>query len=226
MSRNEAADPGASRMTIKYFWLDPYLARHQTRVATVAGDKVSVESTIFFAFSGGQESDHGAIGGRPVLHAQRDGLELVYTLPEDHGLAPGQAVEIAIDWDRRYKLMRLHFAAELVLELFYRTLSGVGKVGAHVSPDKARIDFAWPESISPLLPEITSAANAIVESDLAISCAFEDERSERRYWEIDGFSRVPCGGTHVKRTGEIGAIRLKRNNIGRGKERVEIYLSS
>ncbi|HOG04600.1 MAG TPA: alanyl-tRNA editing protein, partial [Accumulibacter sp.] len=40
------------------------------------------------------------------------------------------------------------------------------------------------------------------------------------------FARVPCGGTHVRRTGEIGSIRLKRNNIGRGKERVEILLDA
>jgi Ser-tRNA(Ala) deacylase AlaX len=122
--------------------------------------------------------------------------------------------------------MRLHFAAELVLELFYRALPGVGKIGAHIAQDKARIDFAWPESISPLLAGIASAANAIVQTDLVITSAFENVADERRYWQIDGFARVPCGGTHVRRTGEIGAIRLKRDNIGRGKERVEILVDS
>ncbi len=211
-------------MAIKVFWQDPYLTQHQTTIATVTGNQVTVQSTIFFAFSGGQESDHGSIGGRPVLHAEKDGLEIVYTLADGHGLVPGQTVEVAIDWLRRYRLMRRHFAAELVLELFYNTLPGVEKVGAHIAEEKARIDFVWPESINPLLPEIAKAANAIITSDLEITSAFEDQRNERRYWEIDGFSRVPCGGTHVKRTGEIGPLRLKRNNIGRGKERVEIFL--
>jgi len=183
-------------------------------------------STIFFAFSGGQESDQGTIGGFPALSARKDGLEIVYTLPENHGLAFGKPVRIVIDWFRRYHLMRLHFAAELVLELFYKKLDGVDKVGAHIAKEKARIDFAWPENISPLLPIFTAEANQIIEADLKIKSAFEDELNERRYWEIDGFSRVPCGRTHVRRTGEVGPIKLKRNNIGRGKERVEIYLGS
>ena len=213
-------------MTIKQFWLDPYLSRHATGVASVAGSDVILQSTIFFAFSGGQESDHGTIAGYPVLRARTEGSAIVHTLPEAHGLAAGQTVEVVIDWTRRYWLMRLHFAAELVLELFYRALPGVNKIGAHIAQDKARIDFAWPESISPLLAGIASAANAIVQSDLVITSAFENEADERRYWQIDGFARVPCGGTHVRRTGEIGSIRLKRNNIGRGKERVEILLDA
>jgi Ser-tRNA(Ala) deacylase AlaX len=161
-----------------------------------------------------QESDHESIGGCPVLHAEKDGLEIIYTLSDGHGLAPGQTVEVAIDWLRRYRLMRLHFAAELILQLFYKTLPGVEKVGAHIAAEKTRIDFAWPESINPLLPEITKAANTIIASNLEITRAFEDEPNERRYWEIDGFSRVPCGGTHVRRTREIGHLRLKRYNIG------------
>ncbi len=210
-------------MAIKHFWVDPYLARHQTCVRSVTGNQVTLESTIFFAFSGGQESDRGTIGGHPVLDAHKEGLEIVYTLPDGHGLVLGQSVEIAIDWARRYRLMRLHFAAELVLELVYRALPAVEKVGAHIASEKARIDFAWPESIAPLLPQIAAAANAIIASDLEIRSAFEDEPHQRRYWQVDGFSRVPCGGTHLRRTGEIGLIRLKRNNVGRGKERVEIY---
>ena len=66
----------------------------------------------------------------------------------------------------------------------------------------------------------------MIESDLAIRSEFENELNERRYWEIDESSRVPCGGTHLKSTGEIGPIRLKRNNIGRGKERIEIFLTT
>ena len=211
-------------MTKKQFWVDPYQTVFDTVVATVDGADVTLQSTIFFAFSGGQESDAGSIGGHPVLAARKDGLEIVYTLAEGHGLIAGQAVRIEIDWARRYRLMRLHFAAELVLELACKALPGVDKVGAHIAQDKARIDFVWPQSIAPLLPGIAAEANAIVAADLSIVCAFDDEAGERRYWEIAGFSRVPCGGTHVRRTGEVGVIRLKRNNIGRGKERVEIYL--
>ncbi|TKB25661.1 alanyl-tRNA editing protein [Desulfopila sp. IMCC35006] len=213
-------------MTQKTFWVNPYQTFHKTIVASVDGNDITLQSTIFFAFSGGQESDHGTIGGKQVISARKEGLEIVYTLAENHGLTVGKTVDIEIDWTRRYRLMRLHFAAELILELFYKSLDGVDKVGAHIAETKARIDFSWPESIAPMLPEFTLRANQIIEADLEIKCAFDDVVTERRYWEIDGFSRVLCGGTHVKRTGEVGQIRLKRNNIGRGKERVEIFLAS
>lgn len=211
-------------MTIKHFWIDPYATSHQTTVTSVDGCEIELESTIFFAFSGGQESDQGLISDIPVISARKDGLRIKYTLPANHGLVIGQFVCIEIDWSRRYRLMRLHFAAELVLELIYNKLSGTEKIGAHIAQDKARIDFVWPHSISSILPAVSEEANKIISSDLPIHTGFDDFENERRYWEIDGLSRVPCGGTHVRSTGEIGQIRLKRNNIGRGKERVDIYL--
>lgn len=211
-------------MTGKVFWQDPYLARLETRVAGVDGDVVTLEETIFYALSGGQESDHGSIGGQAVLEARKDGREIRYALATGHGLKPGDPVSVNIDWERRYRLMRLHFAAEIVLELVYRTLGPVQKIGAHIAPDKARIDFAWGENISTLFPALKQSAQEIVSADHAIVSAFSDAAAERRYWQIPEFAPVPCGGTHLKRTGEIGAIELKRRNIGKGKERIEIYV--
>lgn len=213
-------------MTQKVFWQNPYQTDHDTFVASVDGTQITLESTIFFAFSGGQESDYGTIGGYPVISAVKKGSEIIYTLPDDHQLGLGQSVRIEIDWERRYRLMRLHFAAELVLELFYKAVPGIKKVGAHIAQNKARIDFEWPESISPMLQGFADEANRIIESGLTIQTGFDDSKNERRYWEIEGFSKVPCGGTHVRTTSEIGPIRLKRNNIGRGKERVEILLET
>jgi Ser-tRNA(Ala) deacylase AlaX len=211
-------------MTKKIFWENPYQTSHETRVTSVNGPVVTVEETIFYGFSGGQESDSGTIAGYPVVKATKAGKEIEYTLSCDHDLRDGEAVTIHIDWERRYKLMRLHFAAELVLELVFKKLAGVNKIGAHIAEDKACIDFEWPQSIAPLLPEIVDEAKAIVESDGEIISAFSNEAEEKRFWKIENFSKVPCGGTHLKRTSEVGALRLKRKNIGKGKERVEIYL--
>lgn len=211
-------------MTQKVFWDDPYQTVLDTRVAAVEGCDVRLESTIFFAFSGGQESDNGTIGGVPVLSASKEGLEIIYGLPESHGLALGQEVRVEIDWARRYRLMRLHFAAEIVLELFYQKWPDIEKVGAHVAADKARLDFLLSESVTPFLPVFEGEANRIIAADLPITTAFDDPQAQKRYWQVEGFARVPCGGTHVKTTGEVGPIKLKRNNIGRGKERVEITL--
>ena len=121
--------------------------------------------------------------------------------------------------------MRLHFAAELVLELAYRKLEPITKIGAHIAEDKARIDFAWDENIAAHFPDLEREANAVVAADHAIVSAFSDEAAERRYWQIPGFARVPCGGTHLRRSGEVGTIALKRKNIGKGKERIEITVA-
>lgn len=214
---------GKSRVD-KVFWTDPYLTELETRVTGVDGDDVTVERTILFAFSGGQESDAGTIGGARVLRAQTDGQQIVYTLEPGHGLRPGAPVTMAIAWARRHRLMRLHLAAELVLELVYQALDPIEKVGAHIAEDKARIDFAWDGTLSEALPEILAKASALIEANHPVITAFSDATAERRYWEIAGFARVPCGGTHLKSTGEIGEIRLKRRNPGKGKERIEIIL--
>ena len=210
-------------MTKKLFWKDPYLTTFETVVESVAGNSITLRETIFFAFSGGQESDTGTIGGHPVIEARKSGLGILYVLPEGHELKPGDRVGIEIDWGRRYRLMRLHFAAELILELVYRELDNVEKIGAHISPDKARIDFHWTENISSLFPKLISQAQFLIDQDLEIISAYSDEGSQQRYWEIPAFTRVPCGGTHLKCTGEVGKIALKRKNIGKGKERIEVY---
>jgi Ser-tRNA(Ala) deacylase AlaX len=213
-------------MTQKLFWQDPYLTRFDTHITRVDGNDVAVAETIFYAFSGGQESDQGTIGGRRVSQARKDGKEIVYTLEEGHGLKVGDVVTMKIDWERRYRLMRLHFAAELVLELAYQNLKGIEKIGAHIAQDKARIDFKWPESIASVFPLLEVEANRIIQADQPILSAYSHEEDQRRTWEVAGFARVPCGGTHLKRTGEVGGIVLKRDNIGKGKERIIVSLTA
>ena len=213
-------------MVRKIFWLDAYRTAHKTRIAGVDNQRVRLEETIFFAFSGGQESDAGTLSGHPVLAAEKEGLDIVYTLPPNHGLRTGDEVEVTIDWDRRYRLMRLHFAAEMVLQIVYKLRPGIERIGAHISADKARVDFALDGSIAALFPQIEAQVATLLAADLPIVTAFADEAAERRYWEIDGFARMPCGGTHPRTTAEVGAIKLKRKNTGKGKERIEITLAA
>ncbi|MCC6617254.1 MAG: alanyl-tRNA editing protein [Anaerolineae bacterium] len=211
-------------MTLKQFWIDPFQTTLDTHVTGVDGDTIQVAETIFYAFAGGQESDRGTIGGYDVREARKDGLAIYYTLDGGHDLAQGDAVTMTIDWPRRYRLMRLHFAAEIILELTYQHLPGIEKIGAHIAEDKSRIDFVWPSNIAAEFPYLTEHAHALIGADRPIVSAFSDAAAERRTWEIEGFARVACGGTHLRSTGEVGRLTLKRKNVGKGKERIEIYL--
>jgi alanyl-tRNA synthetase len=76
-------------MTKKIFWDDPYRTHLSTFVTSVAGDEIRLQATIFFAFSGGQESDAWTIGGVRVEEARRDGLDIVYRMTPEHGLSEG-----------------------------------------------------------------------------------------------------------------------------------------
>ncbi len=80
------------------------------------------------------------------------------------------------------------------------------------------MDFAHEGSIATLFPQIEQEAAALSQADLPIVTTFTDEAAQRRYWEVAGFARMACGGTHPRSTAEIGLLKLKRKNTGKGKD--------
>ncbi len=207
----------------KIFWDNPYQRSLTTSVVSIDNNRVLFNETIAFSFSGGQESDKAYVNGKPVMNSEIVGKDIYYQLEEGHDLQLGDKVEMTIDWLRRYRLMRLHFATELILELATQKLT-LEKIGAHIAETKARIDFVHNQNISVIFHDILSDYNEIIKKDLVIKTGFNDVEAQRRYWEIEGFSKVSCGGTHVKSTGEVGFVHLKRKNVGSSKERIEITL--
>lgn len=208
----------------KIFWENPYQQTLETRVAEVQGNKILFDATIAYSFAGGQESDKAWVNGIEILDSERVENLIYYTLPDNHGLSVGDIVTMTIDWPRRHRLMRLHFAAELILEIVTRNY-GLEKVGAHIAEAKSRIDFKSDVNISQYFDQILTEYNAIIANNRAIHKDFSDVATQRRFWKIDGFAQVPCGGTHVNTTGEVGYVKLKRDRPGKGIERIEIRLS-
>ena len=207
----------------KVFWDKPYQHTLSTTVARVDGNQVLFNETIAYSFAGGQESDVATVNDIPITGSTMTDNLIYYTLPEGHGLQVGDSVTMKIDWPRRNRLMRLHFAAELVLEIVTQNFK-LEKVGAHIAEGKSRIDFKADENISQHLPFILERYNAIIAQNLPIHKDYSDRATQRRYWKIDGFAQVPCGGTHVDTTGEVGLVMLKRERPGKGIERIEIKL--
>ncbi len=159
-----------------------------------------------------------------LLDSQREGNLICYILPENHGLNVGDQVTMTINWPRRLSLMLLHFAAELILEIVTQQYH-LEKVGAHSAPTKARIDFVCDDNISTLFDSILTIYNKIIDQNLPIEKEYSDKENQRRYWKIEGFAQVPCGGTHVKSTAEVGYVILKRERRGKSLERIEIRLA-
>ncbi len=228
----------------KVFWDNPYQQSLETKVSQVDGNVIVFAETIGFSECGGQESDVVTVNDIKVLSSRMDKCApflIYYTFPEGHGFVPGTNVTMKIDWLRRNRLMRLHFTCELILvlmnRLFNETLEGVElkpeeidtiikKRGAHIAENGARVDFECDKNITVYFPKVLEEYNKIIAEDLPIEKGFLDETNQTRYWRLPNIATVPCGGTHVRSTGEVGAIELKRDRANKGVERIRIFLKN
>jgi Ser-tRNA(Ala) deacylase AlaX len=227
----------------KLFWENPYCARAEVTVLHVDGSDVLFDQTIAFSFSGGQESDTASFRGIPIISSRFEGLDILYTFPENHGLQPGVKGMMEIDWNKRNRLMRYHMLCELVLTVTNKYFGkiedelkpeqidhvGIVKVMARMMDKGAYVDFDH-EDMRPHLPIIQEHVDRIICDDLPIEKGFMDEGKHERFWRIPGFALVPCGGTHVRSTRELGSVRLSRDRTSSkvtasGKaERIKIKL--
>lgn len=216
-------------MAIKLFWENPYQTECKAIVKEINGNKIKLDQTIFYAFSGGQESDSGVINGINVLSALKIGdkeniIDIEYSLEKTPNFKVGDEVEIKIDIEKRKKLMKLHSAAHIVYYFFIEKLGTLKLIGSNVTNDKARFDFLYDTPLNEVIFEIENKLNEFISENHDIKQEKDLNSPDLRYWTCKDW-KMPCGGTHVKNTSEIGTIQLKRKNIGKGKERIEIYLA-
>ncbi len=213
--------------TKKLFYDNPYQSEADAEVVKIEGKKVWLDQTIFYAFSGGQASDTGTIEDSKVIDVQKENGEFVHFLEEEPSFQEGGMVHLKLDWERRFHLMQLHTAAHIVHKIF-SDRTGIKKlIGSNISPEKARLDYSYEENINSFLLEIESEVNKLIQKKIEIKTFADKDNPEKRWWQLDSKEdwKMPCGGTHVKNTKEIEAIKLKRKNIGAGKERIEITLA-
>lgn len=211
-------------MTEKLFYEDPYKSEFAAKVTEVADNKVVLDRTYFYITAGGQEGDTGRIDGTRVIEVTEEGGKIFHVLEGPAKFNPGETVRCAIDWDRRYRIMRLHSSAHIVDHFVEKVFGELPRIGSHVGGNKARLDYAFEGRLEPeMLKKVEGLANEFIAADRPIVTGVDENRPGFRYWRC-GDIDVLCGGTHVRNTKEIGKIRLRRDNIGKGKERVEIYL--
>ncbi|HLC66360.1 MAG TPA: alanyl-tRNA editing protein [Candidatus Nanoarchaeia archaeon] len=211
-------------MTLRLFWKDPYQTECRAKVLSISGNEVVLDQTVFFAFAGGQASDHGTIGGIVVIEAKDLKNKITYTLAQLPDFRIGDTIEMRIDWERRARLMKLHAAVHLVSFLFAEKTGIAEGIGSNITPEKGRLDYVYPENLAALLPDLELQANRIMAENVPIRRYGDSVDPEKQWWEC-GKWKCLCCGTHPRSTGEIGKIKLKRANPGKGKERIEIYLT-
>ena len=235
-------------MTEAIFREDSYQRDCTATVTAVDGRGIRLDRTVFYPMGGGQPGDVGTLtlaDGRTVAivdAVKGDGPDDVIHVPAPDQPVPavGETVTATIDWDRRHRHMRMHTCMHLVCAVVPGAVTG-GQVGA----DKSRLDFDVPgEALDKAV--LTEKVNALIAANHPvvprwISDAEMAERPELvrtmsvkppmglgkvRLLDIAGVDLQPCGGTHVRATGEIGRVEVvKIENKGRQNRRVIIALA-
>jgi len=226
---------------------DAYL-RECAATVTASGDQgIVLDRTVFYAMSGGQPGDQGWLaaedgtGTRIVDTRKGAGADEIAHLPEPGAPLPavGARVTARIDWPRRHRLMRMHTCMHLLCAVIEGDVTG-GQVG----DGKGRLDFNLPDTRLDK-DRITADLNRLIAEDhpvrarwitdaeldaepgLVRTMSVQPPRGAGRVrlLEIEGVDLQPCGGTHVRTTGEIGRVAVaKIENKGRQNRRVNLVL--
>ncbi len=228
---------------------DPYArACEATVVAINDRGGVILDRTVFYPTGGGQPGDCGVLrlsdGGELGIATAVKGEapdEVVHVPEEGQDLPPpGARLNAEIDWPRRYRHMRMHTCLHLLSAVLPYPVTG-GQVGA----ERGRLDFDIPEAGLDK-DRITSELNRLIAVDHAVATEWItdvelDAKPELvktlsvqppkgagrvRLIRVAGLDLQPCGGTHVRRTGEIGPVRVaKIEKKGRQNRRVSVVFS-
>ena len=232
-------------MTALLFREDAYLRDCEAEVVGVDERGIRLDRTVFYPQGGGQPGDSGKLrlgDGRSLVIADTrkgDGVEEVLHIPAPGAFLPsvGDTVTAAIDWDRRYRLMRIHTCLHLVCAVVPGAVTG-----GQIADGKGRLDFDVPGDALDKAA-ITARLNALIAADHpAVPRWIGDEelaarpelvrtmsvkpptgQGRVRIIDIPGVDLQPCGGTHLARTGEIGPVEVtKIENKGRQNRRIVI----
>ncbi len=222
----------------RLYYDDSYTTRFTARVAetgTLAGrPALTLESTHFYPESGGQEADRGQIGGARVLDVQVDEEGRVWHGVEGDAGGVGDEAEAQVDWERRFDHMQQHTGQHILSAALEREI-GAETVSSHLGEERSSLEISLPQVDWKAVDRVERAANAIVWEDRAIQFHWVDDESVRRFAlrkppkvggririvEIPGWDASACGGTHTRRTGEVGSIKIVRWDKVRGNVRLE-----
>jgi len=203
--------------TTRLYYQDSYLAEFSAHVVDRAEDgcRIYLDRTAFYPASGGQPFDTGEIAGVAVVQVIDEDRRIAHLTSEP---VETVQVECRVDWGRRFDHMQQHTGQHL-LSAVLSELYGLETVSFHLGSETSTIDVEAPALEADQLATVERRANQRITENLPVSVAFEE--GTRRLVSIQGLDRNPCGGTHVRATGEIGLILIRKLDKVRGNVRIE-----
>ncbi len=223
---------------------DSYLREFEARVVGVDGDLVVLDRTAFYPRGGGLPSDTGVLRGdkgewRVVEVFKERGGDTVFHRAPGHRLEEGDEVGGIIDWEKRYRVMRMHTGLHVLIAVLNK-MAGVLVTGNQVKPDRSRVDVNLEKPDRSLVEEAFKQANEILARGIDVKIyylareeameipgivklakALPPQVSVLRIVEIPGIDIQADGGPHVSNTREVGRlVFLKLENKGRNNRRI------
>ncbi len=228
-------------MTELLYLRDAYLTDFEAAVTAVDGQRVALDRTAFYPTGGGQPHDVGTLAGSEVREVRKEGAEVWHTLD---GAVPaaGDVVQGSVDWERRHRLMRTHTAMHVLCGVIWNEWR-VPVTGGNMEPLSARMDFEFDPLPDGFAATVEDLVNRELRADRPIEVRFlprdtaladedlirtkvsliPESVAEIRVVDIVGLDKQADGGTHVRRTAEVGGFRVvKTESKGKGNKRLRI----
>ena len=223
-------------MNYKLFLENPYLRQTNARIIdkTYENDLyyLKLDRTIFFPnLSDGQPRDKGYINGIEVQDVYEENSEIIHVINED---IHSNKVDLNIDWPNRIDIMQQHTGQHLLSAGFYK-LYNADTIGFHIGRKYVYLDINLPTMTSDQAKKIETYVNKVITSNFTIKAYYKKLNelegipirgnpsisSAIRIVEIDSIDFSPCCGTHLRNTGEIGMIKIRRWEKHKGNTRIE-----
>lgn len=216
-------------MTELLFQTDSYVREFDAQVIRLIPEEKAVvlDRTAFYPGGGGQPNDIGSLNGQPVSKVRKAGDDVLHIIMEGELPPVGASVHGALNWERRYNLMRTHTAMHILCGVVFRDYAAL-VTGGDMEPLKGRMDFEFERLQKDLVAIIETAINAEVKNSREVRVqilpreqAFQipdlirtkinllpEGIQKVRTVEIVGLDLQADGGTHVRNTSEVGHIRV------------------
>lgn len=212
-------------MTEKLYYTDSYLTEFNATLleaSPLSEDHwaVILDRTAFYPESGGQPYDKGTLNNLPVLDVQLDEFDRVVHITK--GLPMGPSIRGKVDWPRRFDHMQQHSGEHILTDAFLKIL-GAHNIGFHLGVESTQIDLDINALSLEQLTQVEQLANEIIFENRKITIHFPTPEELQNYplrkaptvtenvrlIFIEAADCCPCGGTHVRQTGEVGLIKIR-----------------